>query len=185
MRANPSGVHDLTVAREMACTRNDAAYEREGLLNPPAVTATRALYGCRAWNGLGSNVILHLKRDLGVNCGASKSFQNIARKEGRPRCKADPVFLGKLQSAEWPNRPVPGAADDRNSLIPVVDVSFLRRVALRGVSLPPPPSLCPTRNSTPRLNAPRKNTSSLAATPVRIMRRTCGQPPGRSEQRCR
>jgi len=95
-------------------------YEREGLLKPSRSDGNTRLYTDEDLERL--EVILHLTRDLGVNLAGVEIILNMREKMAEMQRQIQD-FFGTL-NRELANRPRNKAAgDDRNSLIPVVDLS--------------------------------------------------------------
>jgi len=96
-------------------------YEREGLLKPSRSDGNTRLYTDEDLERL--EVILHLTRDLGVNLAGVEIILNMREKMAEMQRQIED-FVGTL-NRELANRPRPKAQPrERNSLIPVVDVSI-------------------------------------------------------------
>src|SRR5664279_3993156 len=95
-------------------------YEREGLLKPSRSEGNTRLYTAEDVERL--EVILHLTRDLGVNLAGVEIILNMREKMGEMQSQIQD-FISSL-NRELANRPRTKAGpDERNSLIPVVDLS--------------------------------------------------------------
>ena len=95
-------------------------YEREGLLKPSRSDGNTRLYTDEDLERL--EVILHLTRDLGVNLAGVEIILNMREKMAEMQRQIQD-FFGSLNQ-ELANRPRPRATpEERNSLIPVVDLS--------------------------------------------------------------
>jgi MerR family transcriptional regulator, heat shock protein HspR len=96
-------------------------YEREGLLKPSRSDGNTRLYTDDDLERL--EVILHLTRDLGVNLAGVEIILNMREKMAEMQQQIQD-FFGTL-NRELANRPRTrkANADERNSLIPVVDLS--------------------------------------------------------------
>ena len=95
-------------------------YEREGLLKPSRSEGNTRLYTTEDIERL--EVILHLTRDLGVNLAGVEIILNMREKMGEMHSQIQ-EFIATLNSemaARRSTRPTP--SNDRNSLIPVVNV---------------------------------------------------------------
>ena len=95
-------------------------YEREGLLKPSRSEGNTRLYTTEDIERL--EVILHLTRDLGVNLAGVEIILNMREKMGEMHSQIQ-EFIATLNSemaARRGTRPTP--SNDRNSLIPVVNV---------------------------------------------------------------
>lgn len=100
-------------------------YEREGLLKPSRSDGNTRLYTEEDLERL--EVILHLTRDLGVNLAGVEIILNMrARMEAMQNQMEE--FVQSL-NLELANRPRMAQADDRNSLIPVIQISRPRNKA--------------------------------------------------------
>jgi len=96
-------------------------YEREGLLKPSRSDGNTRLYTDEDLERL--EVILHLTRDLGVNLAGVEIILNMREKMAEMQRQIED-FVGTL-NRELANRPrVKAQPRERNSLIPVVDVSI-------------------------------------------------------------
>jgi MerR family transcriptional regulator/heat shock protein HspR len=96
-------------------------YEREGLLKPSRSDGNTRLYTDEDLERL--EVILHLTRDLGVNLAGVEIILNMREKMAEMQRQFED-FVGTL-NRELANRPrVKAQPRERNSLIPVVDVSI-------------------------------------------------------------
>jgi MerR family transcriptional regulator/heat shock protein HspR len=95
-------------------------YEREGLLKPSRSDGNTRLYTDEDLERL--EVILHLTRDLGVNLAGVEIILNMREKMAEMQRQIQD-FFGTL-NRELANRPrTKAAAGEKNSLIPVVDLS--------------------------------------------------------------
>jgi MerR family transcriptional regulator/heat shock protein HspR len=95
-------------------------YEREGLLKPSRSDGNTRLYTDDDLERL--EVILHLTRDLGVNLAGVEIILNMREKMAEMQRQIQD-FFGTLNQ-ELANRPRTKAApEERNSLIPVIDLS--------------------------------------------------------------
>jgi MerR family transcriptional regulator/heat shock protein HspR len=95
-------------------------YEREGLLKPSRSDGNTRLYTDEDLERL--EVILHLTRDLGVNLAGVEIILNMREKMAEMQSQIQD-FFGTL-NRELANRPrTRVAAEQKNSLIPVVDLS--------------------------------------------------------------
>ncbi|HEY3835803.1 MAG TPA: helix-turn-helix transcriptional regulator [Bryobacteraceae bacterium] len=95
-------------------------YEREGLLKPSRSDGNTRLYTDEDLERL--EVILHLTRDLGVNLAGVEIILNMREKMAEMQQQIQD-FFGSL-NRELANRPRTRAtAEEKNSLIPVVDLS--------------------------------------------------------------
>ena len=95
-------------------------YEREGLLRPSRSDGNTRLYTDQDLERL--EVILHLTRELGVNLAGVEIILNMREKMGEMHSQIQ-EFIATLNSemaARRGTRPTP--SNDRNSLIPVVNV---------------------------------------------------------------
>jgi len=109
--AEQYGVHPQTLR----------VYEREGLLKPSRSDGNTRLYTDEDLERL--EVILHLTRDLGVNLAGVEIILNMREKMAEMQRQIED-FVGTL-NRELANRPRAKAQPrERNSLIPVVDVSI-------------------------------------------------------------
>src|SRR6516165_10651843 len=96
-------------------------YEREGLLKPSRSDGNTRLYTDEDLERL--EVILHLTRDLGVNLAGVEIILNMREKMAEMQQQIQD-FFGSL-NRELANRPrTKPAKEERNSLIPVVDLSI-------------------------------------------------------------
>src|SRR5438105_11437540 len=96
-------------------------YEREGLLKPSRSDGNTRLYTDEDLERL--EVILHLTRDLGVNLAGVEIILNMREKMAEMQRQIQD-FFGTL-NRELANRPpTKTRPQDRNSLIPIVDVSI-------------------------------------------------------------
>jgi MerR family transcriptional regulator/heat shock protein HspR len=91
-------------------------YEREGLLKPSRSDGNTRLYTDEDLERL--EVILHLTRDLGVNLAGVEIILNMRAKMEAMQQQIE-EFVQSLNH-ELANRPMPGKATDRTSLIPVI-----------------------------------------------------------------
>ena len=93
-------------------------YEREGLLKPSRSEGNTRLYTAEDIERL--EVILHLTRDLGVNLAGVEIILNMREKMGQMQVQIQ-EFVATL-NRELTERAAPtAAADDRTSLIPVIN----------------------------------------------------------------
>jgi len=96
-------------------------YEREGLLKPSRTEGNTRLYSEEDLEQL--ETILSLTRDLGVNLAGVEIILNMREKMAEMQHQIQD-FFGTL-NRELANRPRTKAGpDERNSLIPVVDLSI-------------------------------------------------------------
>ena len=94
-------------------------YEREGLLKPSRSEGNTRLYTEEDLERL--EVILHLTRDLGVNLAGVEIILNMrARMEAMQTQMEE--FVQSL-NLELANRPRMERVDERNSLVPVIQIS--------------------------------------------------------------
>ena len=93
-------------------------YEREGLLKPSRSEGNTRLYTAEDIERL--EVILHLTRDLGVNLAGVEIILNMREKMGQMQNQIQ-EFVATL-NRELTERAAPPAADERTSLIPVIQV---------------------------------------------------------------
>src|SRR5690349_17670948 len=93
-------------------------YEREGLLKPSRSEGNTRLYTDEDLERL--EVILHLTRDLGVNLAGVEIILNMREKMGQMQDQIQ-EFVATL-NRELTERAAPPAADERTSLIPVIQV---------------------------------------------------------------
>src|SRR5216684_3207849 len=91
-------------------------YEREGLLKPSRSDGNTRLYTDEDLERL--EVILHLTRDLGVNLAGVEIILNMRARMAAMQGQME-EFVQSLNQ-ELANHPRAAAADDRNSLIPVI-----------------------------------------------------------------
>src|SRR6266540_3648256 len=89
-------------------------YEREGLLKPSRSEGNTRLYTAEDIERL--EVILHLTRDLGVNLAGVEIILNMREKMGQMQ-----VFVATLNRELTERGGAPPTADDRTSLIPVIN----------------------------------------------------------------
>lgn len=95
-------------------------YEREGLLKPSRSEGNTRLYTAEDIERL--EVILHLTRDLGVNLAGVEIILNMREKMGEMQSQIQ-QFISTL-NRELAARATPPAADDRTSLIPVINAKL-------------------------------------------------------------
>jgi MerR family transcriptional regulator/heat shock protein HspR len=93
-------------------------YEREGLLKPSRSDGNTRLYTEEDLERL--EVILHLTRDLGVNLAGVEIILNMRQKMGEMQSQIQ-EFVATL-NRELVARSSRPLAEERNSLIPVVNV---------------------------------------------------------------
>src|ERR1700749_361048 len=94
-------------------------YEREGLLKPSRSEGNTRLYTEEDLERL--EVILHLTRDLGVNLAGVEIILNMrARMEAMQNQMEE--FVQSL-NVEFANRPQVMRTEEKNSLIPVIQIS--------------------------------------------------------------
>jgi len=91
-------------------------YEREGLLKPSRSDGNTRLYTDEDLERL--EVILHLTRDLGVNLAGVEIILNMRARMEAMQNQIE-QFVQSL-NLELANRPRAERAEDRNSLIPVI-----------------------------------------------------------------
>src|SRR5581483_9777541 len=91
-------------------------YEREGLLKPSRSDGNTRLYTDEDLDRL--EVILHLTRDLGVNLAGVEIILNMRAKMAAMQQQIE-QFVQSL-NYELANRPRPEGAEERTSLIPVI-----------------------------------------------------------------
>jgi len=101
-------------------------YEREGLLKPSRSDGNTRLYTDEDLERL--EVILHLTRDLGVNLAGVEIILNMRAKMEAMQGQIE-AFVESLNH-ELANRPRSERTEERNSLIPVIQVNLRNR--LRG-----------------------------------------------------
>jgi MerR family transcriptional regulator/heat shock protein HspR len=94
-------------------------YEREGLLKPSRSEGNTRLYTDQDVERL--EVILHLTRDLGVNLAGVEIILNMREKMGQMQGQIQ-EFIATLNRELAARTTRPAAAEDRNSLIPVISV---------------------------------------------------------------
>src|SRR5271170_2817181 len=94
-------------------------YEREGLLKPSRSDGNTRLYTEEDLQRL--EVILHLTRDLGVNLAGVEIILNMRNKMEAMQNQME-EFVQSL-NVEFANRPRFVRAEDKNSLIPVIQIS--------------------------------------------------------------
>ena len=99
-------------------------YEREGLLKPSRSEGNTRLYTDDDLERL--EVILHLTRDLGVNLAGVEIILNMREKMGEMQAQIQEFVstLNRELLARSVRAPEP---EERNSLIPVIQVSTPRR----------------------------------------------------------
>jgi MerR family transcriptional regulator, heat shock protein HspR len=93
-------------------------YEREGLLKPSRSDGNTRLYTPEDVERL--EVILHLIRDLGVNLAGVEIILNMRAKMGEMQAQIQ-EFVATLNRELASRTSRPSLADERNSLIPVVN----------------------------------------------------------------
>src|ERR1700722_12504031 len=94
-------------------------YEREGLLKPSRSDGNKRLYTEEDLERL--EVILHLTRDLGVNLAGVEIILNMrARMEAMQNQMEE--FVQSL-NIEFANRPQVLRTEEKNSLIPVIQIT--------------------------------------------------------------
>jgi MerR family transcriptional regulator/heat shock protein HspR len=101
-------------------------YEREGLLKPSRSDGNTRLYTDEDLERL--EVILHLTRDLGVNLAGVEIILNMRAKMEAMQGQIE-AFVESLNH-ELANHPRSERTEERNSLIPVIQVNLRNR--LRG-----------------------------------------------------
>jgi len=99
-------------------------YEREGLLKPSRSDGNTRLYTDDDLDRL--EVILHLTRDLGVNLAGVEIILNMRAKMEAMQGQIE-AFIHSLNQ-ELANRPRGGRVEERNSLIPVVQLVTKTRI---------------------------------------------------------
>src|SRR4051795_10436307 len=98
-------------------------YEREGLLKPSRSEGNTRLYTTEDIERL--EVILHLTRDLGVNLAGVEIILNMREKMGEMQSQIQ-EFIATL-NRELAARSTPPPAEERTSLIPVINVRVTSR----------------------------------------------------------
>jgi MerR family transcriptional regulator/heat shock protein HspR len=98
-------------------------YEREGLLKPSRSEGNTRLYTTEDIERL--EVILHLTRDLGVNLAGVEIILNMREKMGEMQNQIQ-EFIATL-NRELTARSSPPPAEERTSLIPVINVRMTSR----------------------------------------------------------
>jgi MerR family transcriptional regulator, heat shock protein HspR len=93
-------------------------YEREGLLKPSRSDGNTRLYTDDDLERL--EVILHLTRDLGVNLAGVEIILNMREKMGQMQSQIQEFVATLNRELAAHQRPV--VAEDRNCLIPVINV---------------------------------------------------------------
>ena len=93
-------------------------YEREGLLKPSRSEGNTRLYTGEDLERL--EVILHLTRDLGVNLAGVDIILNMREKMGQMHAQIQ-EFVATLNRELVARTVHPGEADERNTLVPVVN----------------------------------------------------------------
>ncbi|MGA2274373.1 MAG: helix-turn-helix transcriptional regulator [Bryobacteraceae bacterium] len=93
-------------------------YEREGLLKPSRSEGNTRLYTGEDLERL--EVILHLTRDLGVNLAGVDIILNMREKMGQMHSQIQ-EFVATLNRELVARTSHPGEADERNTLVPVVN----------------------------------------------------------------
>ena len=93
-------------------------YEREGLLKPSRSDGNTRLYTPEDLERL--EVILHLTRDLGVNLAGVEIILNMREKMGQMHGQIQ-EFVATLHRELLAHAAHPFDADDRNTLVPVVN----------------------------------------------------------------
>jgi MerR family transcriptional regulator, heat shock protein HspR len=94
-------------------------YEREGLLKPSRSDGNTRLYTPEDLERL--EVILHLTRDLGVNLAGVEIILNMREKMGEMQAQIQ-EFISSLNSELAARTARPPIPEERNSLIPVINV---------------------------------------------------------------
>lgn len=98
-------------------------YEREGLLKPSRSEGNTRLYTTEDIERL--EVILHLTRDLGVNLAGVEIILNMREKMGEMQNQIQ-EFIATL-NRELAARATPPPAEERTSLIPIINVKVPAR----------------------------------------------------------
>jgi|ERR1035438_2698315 MerR family transcriptional regulator/heat shock protein HspR len=93
-------------------------YEREGLLKPSRSEGNTRLYTGEDLERL--EVILHLTRDLGVNLAGVDIILNMREKMGQMHAQIQ-EFVATLNRELVAHTAHPAEADERNTLVPVVN----------------------------------------------------------------
>ena len=93
-------------------------YEREGLLKPSRSEGNTRLYTGEDLERL--EVILHLTRDLGVNLAGVEIILNMREKMGQMHAQIQ-EFVATLNRELVARTARPSEADERNTLVPVVN----------------------------------------------------------------
>ena len=93
-------------------------YEREGLLVPSRTNGNTRLYGDEDLERLES--ILNLTRDLGVNLAGVDIILNMREKMGQMHAQIQ-EFVATLNRELVARTTRPSEADERNTLVPVVN----------------------------------------------------------------
>ncbi len=93
-------------------------YEREGLLKPSRSEGNTRLYTGDDLERL--EVILHLTRDLGVNLAGVDIILNMREKMGQMHAQIQ-EFVATLNRELVARTVHPSEADERNTLVPVVN----------------------------------------------------------------
>ena len=93
-------------------------YEREGLLKPSRSDGNTRLYTDEDLGRL--EVILHLTRDLGVNLAGVEIILNMRERMGEMQAQIQ-EFVATLNRELVARNARPSQADERNSLIPVIN----------------------------------------------------------------
>ena len=94
-------------------------YEREGLLKPSRSEGNTRLYTGEDLERL--EVILHLTRDLGVNLAGVDIILNMREKMGQMHAQIQ-EFVSTLNRELVARTAHPSEAEERNTLVPVVNV---------------------------------------------------------------
>ena len=98
-------------------------YEREGLLKPSRSEGNTRLYTVEDLERL--EVILHLTRDLGVNLAGVEIILNMREKMGEMQSQIQ-QFIATLNRELAARTARPRESDERNSLIPVINLRLRR-----------------------------------------------------------
>jgi len=96
-------------------------YEREGLLKPSRSEGNTRLYTEEDLERL--EVILHLTRDLGVNLAGVEIILNMREKMAEMQAQIEEFIFTLNQELVSRARPQARAAQQKNSLIPVVSLA--------------------------------------------------------------
>jgi len=98
-------------------------YEREGLLKPSRSDGNTRLYTEEDLERL--EVILHLTRDLGVNLAGVEIILNMREKMAEINRQVQDFVL--TVNSELASRPPVPESKSRNSLVPVIRITAIRR----------------------------------------------------------